>query len=88
MLDTKKLVIEALAKALHIDNLSAIDMNSNLKEDLGLDSMSSLTFLMLLEESVSDFYVDPDTLDSDDLLTVETITAYVDKQLSLNRNVA
>lgn len=83
--DTSKLVISALAKTLSIEHSEKIHMNDKLKEDLGLDSMSSLTFLMALEETIDGFFVDPDTLDMDYLNSVATITDYVNKQIKLKQ---
>jgi len=81
MKSTNEYVVQALMKVLNIDNANQINNDSNLKDDLGLDSMSSLTFLMTLEELVSGFIVDPDTLDSDDLLTVASVSNYIERQL-------
>ena len=82
MHNTSELVIKALAKTLKLQDVSHIQTSDRLRDDLGLDSMSSLTFLMNLEELVDGFYVDPDTLDSDSLATVQTVAAYVDHQIA------
>lgn len=74
-------VKSALVEALNLSVDAEILTTSKLKEDLGLDSMSSLNFLMLLEESINGFFVDPDTLEMTDLETVETISRYVSSQL-------
>ena len=81
---TEQLVIKALAKILKINDQSSIKSSDKLKDDLGLDSMSSLTFLMELEDLITGFSVDPDTLDGESLSTVHTITQYVEKQLQTN----
>ena len=72
----------ALAKTLNIKNEASIQPTDRLKEDLGLDSMSSLTFLMTLEETINGFVVDPDTLGVERLQTVGSITAYIEQQLT------
>ena len=78
-----------LASTLNTIPMEEIRMNSQLKDDLGLDSMTSLTFLMALEDSIEGFVVDPDTLDVKDLVDVESISQYVESQLERNnRNVA
>lgn len=74
----------ALSKALNSKSLENIYPETRLREDLGLDSMSSLTFLMALEESIDGFVVDPDTLDMSDLECVKTIMGYVKRQLVKN----
>lgn len=81
MNNTEKLVIQALAKTLKISDSSAIKTSDKLKDDLGLDSMSSLTFLMELEDLVAGFNVDPDTLDGESLATVSSIAHYVERQI-------
>lgn len=81
MKDTIKLVMQSLANTLNMeaDNIKPTD---KLKEELGLDSMSSLIFLMNLEDTINRFHIDPDTLDSEYLETVMSITQYVDAQLA------
>lgn len=74
-------VRNVLATTLNSISLDEIGLKSKLKEDLGLDSMSSLTFLMALEDNIEGFLVDPDTLDARDLENVESISLYVAKQL-------
>ncbi len=78
-------IIEKVKKVLmqmfNIKQEEHIQLHTKLKDGLGLDSMSSLTFLMALEDSIEGFVVDPDTLDNQDLLNVETISRYVHNQL-------
>ena len=78
---TEMLVKNALASALSFSNTESINISSHLKNDLQLDSMSSLMFLMKLEETIDGFYVDPETLEMRDLETVNTIVNYIDMQL-------
>lgn len=80
-LSTEILVKNALASALSFSNTESINISSHLKNDLQLDSMSSLMFLMKLEETIDGFYVDPETLEMRDLETVSTIVNYIDMQL-------
>ena len=70
----------ALREVLHVNQEMQITSTSKLKDDLGLDSMSSLTFLMALEESIDGFVVDPETLEMSDLETVISMANYVMKQ--------
>jgi acyl carrier protein len=74
-------VSKTLRDTLNLTETETISTDSRLKEDLGLDSMSSLTFLMALEESITGFYVDPDTLEPDHLADVKSIVSYVQHQL-------
>jgi acyl carrier protein len=76
-----QLVKSVLAQTLNTVSLETIHPHSKLKEDLGLDSMSSLTFLMALEDAIPGFLVDPDTLDASHLEDVENIIRYISQQL-------
>ncbi len=71
---------------LHFSDTGCIKVSDRLREDLHLDSMSSLMFLMKLEESISGFYVDPETLDPDDLESVSSVIRYVDMQVMSREN--
>jgi diaminopimelate decarboxylase/acyl carrier protein len=75
-------VKQALVKTLTLSCADHITMQTRLKEDLGLDSMSSLTFLMALEDSIDGFLVNPDTLDLTDLIDVGSISDYINKEIS------
>lgn len=68
---------DALKSTLNLNEETQILQNTKLKEDLGLDSMSTLTFLIALEESIDGFIVDPDLLDIGDLETVASVENYV-----------
>ena len=81
-------VIKVLAETLKLNNSNEIKHDANLRDELGLDSMSSLMLLINLEERIDGFHVDPDTLNSDDLSTVATIIHYVSKQINSNLGVA
>ena len=84
MQNINQLVVQTLAETLKLNDVSKIKMDDNLRDDLGLDSMSSLTFLINLEERITGFHVDPDTLGADYLSTVNAIIDYVNKQISLS----
>lgn len=71
----------ALAKTLNIGSGDEIDVHAKLKEKYGLDSMTSLTFLMALEESIPGFIVNPDTLEAEYLETADGVVNYVVKEL-------
>jgi acyl carrier protein len=72
----------ALSKALNGKSLTNLTPQTKLREDVGLDSITSLTFLMALEEFVEGFLVDPDTLDMSDLECIQTINQYIERQLT------
>ena len=48
-----------------------------LADDLGLDSMSTLAFLMALEDAIEGFRIDPDTLEAKHFVSIKTISEYV-----------
>ena len=77
-------VKQVLVKTLGVETSDSIKLTSKLKEELGLDSMSSLTFLMALEDDIAGFMVDPETLDASHLEDVNSITQYVALQLERN----
>lgn len=73
---------DILAETLSFKNTDNIHIHSKLKEDLGLDSMSSLTFLMALEDNIAGFKVNPDKLTTEHLASVQSITNYVNENIS------
>lgn len=81
MLNTEILVKNALASTLKIADLSSIKLDDHLRDDLQMDSMNSLMFLMKLEESINGFFVDPETLQMSDLETVSSVIHYIDMQV-------
>lgn len=82
MQNITQLVKQSLAKTLNLTEYNNIKASDKLKDDLGLDSMSSLTFLMQLEETIHHFTVDPDTLRDIDLKTVASICSYVEREIN------
>lgn len=81
MQTTEFLVKDALASALNFSDTSSIHIHDRLRDDLQLDSMSSLMFLMKLEENIDGFFVDPETLQMSDLETVSSVVNYINIQM-------
>lgn len=81
MAHAEQLVKQALLSALHFSNITEINIHDRLREDLHLDSMSSLMFLIKLEEFIPGFYVDPETLHANDLETISSVIRYVNSQM-------
>ena len=73
-------IVEALRSLMNLPESETISLESSLREDLGLDSMSTLSFLMVLEEKIDGFVVDPDTLDANDLKTVGSVMNYITRE--------
>jgi acyl carrier protein len=81
MFNAESVVKKALAQTLNVDDISSIRLNTSLKNDLHLEPMETLMFLIKLEELIDGFYVDPDTFRMSDLDTVSSIVSYANKQL-------
>ncbi len=72
----------ALIKILPHAAKQAMHSSTRLREDLGLDSMTSLTFLMALEEGIAGFHVNPVTFDVNDLESIQSVMRYVERTLA------
>lgn len=77
-------VKRVLADITHDESVMGMELNTLLREELGIDSMTSLTFLMALEDAIDGFVVDPDTLEPEHFDTIGTICEYVFSQLRMN----
>lgn len=73
----EKLISQILRELLHVEEKTVIHSSTELRADLGLDSMTSLIFLMQLEDKINGFTIDPESLDMDDLLTVSSVNDYI-----------
>lgn len=74
-------VKDVLADTINNPEVRSMNDTASLKDDVGLDSMSSLTFLLALEERL-EFTVDPATLSAADFQTIGSICDYINKQKS------
>jgi acyl carrier protein len=81
-------VEDVLRTVLNLPSTEVINMESNLRDDLGLDSMSTLSFLIDLEQKVENFTVNPDRLEADDLKTVGSVLDYITREMNINAAVA
>lgn len=72
-----------LAEIINDESVKDMSLDTSLKYDLGIDSMTSLTFLMALEDAIDGFVVDVDTLDGEYFETIGTICNYVKMQLNM-----
>jgi len=79
--DLQLTISRNLRDVLMIPDEEPIFANSHLKNDLGLDSLSSVHILVSLEDQVQDFFVNPDTLLPRHFNTVETLADYIEKTL-------
>jgi len=74
-------VTNGLIQVLELDSNTAVQLNSHLRDDLGLDSLSSMEFLVYLEDEIQGFIVNAETIEAKSFNTVETISNYVFNEL-------
>ncbi len=64
-----------------------IHLDAHLKNDLGIDSLSSMFFLTYLEDHIKGFEVNADTIEAKHFNTLQTIYDYVKSEIpQLNLN--
>lgn len=80
ILQVKRSLIDTLEHVHETD----ITEDTKIRDELGLDSMSSLTFIMALEDNIPNFIVDAETLQAEDLYSVKSVAKYVIAQLNIN----
>ncbi len=64
-----------------------IHFDSHLKNDLRLDSLSSMFFLTYLEDHLLGFEVNPNTIEARDFNTVESIYKYIQQELKVTSSI-
>jgi len=74
-------VLETIKDGL-VDSITNLDkkkiqLDSHLKNDLGIDSLSSMFFLTYLEDNITGFEVNAETIEARHFNTLETIYSYV-----------
>ncbi|MFC5045213.1 acyl carrier protein [Aquimarina hainanensis] len=60
-----------------------IQLESHLKNDLGIDSLSSMFFLTYLEDNIEGFEVNADTIEARHFNTLQSIYDYVQSELGV-----
>lgn len=70
-------VQKVIAKELKIEDASKINFSSRFKEDLGVDSLSSIELMMGLED---EFGLEISDADSEKILTVEDAVNYLENK--------
>ena len=76
-LDTEQRVIDLIAEVCVIDR-SGITEQALLKEDLGIDSVDTVSLILALEDEFGGVITDKET---ERLKTVEDVIAYIDNRL-------
>lgn len=70
-------VKRVLAEKLNTNSIMELSVNSSLSDDIGLDSMSTLTFLMSLEDAIPHFTIDANTLEASHVRSITSVCEYV-----------
>ncbi len=70
----------ALRVTINLPDDFTITMESHLRDDLGIDSLTSMDFLMYLEDHIDGFEVDASTLTPAHFNSVRAIVEYVSSQ--------
>lgn len=81
-------IIEAIKDGL-VDSVTNLDkreikLDSHLKNDLGLDSLSSMFLLTYMEDHIKGFEVNAHTIEARHFNTVQTLHDYVQKEMQSN----
>lgn len=85
ILDTIK---EGLLDSIPNITKEQIQLDSHLKNDLGIDSLSSMFFLTYLEDNINGFVVNADTIEARHFNTLQTIYDYVLSEMNLKAPVS
>jgi len=77
---TQTAVATIVRTTLKLPDSKPIFADSHLRDDLGLDSLSSMEILVGLEDAVEGFFVNPDTIEPRNFNTIGTLAAYVEAE--------
>ena len=70
-----------LTDVLHLPNADSIRPETRLFDDLNLDSTSSVDLLIGLEDEISNFEVDPESMKPEDFATVGSLDRFISSQV-------
>jgi acyl carrier protein len=77
------IVSGALVASTRLSIDKKINTTASLRDCYGLDSMSSMKFLMTLEKRIPGFEVDTDMLEEEHLENIESVATYVSSVLNV-----
>jgi len=77
-LATQSQLGDILRLVLKLPQGTVINADSHLRDDLGLDSLTSMELLISLEDEIEGFFVNPDTIVPGHFNTVATLASYID----------
>lgn len=75
---TRQCLADILRVVLKLPEHTVIDGTSRLRDDLGLDSLTSMELLVDLEDQIPGFFVDPDSITPRHFNTVDSLAGYID----------
>jgi len=81
---TQRQLGEILRVVLKLPESTVIHADSHLRDDLGLDSLTSMELLISLEDEIEGFFVNPDTIVPRHFNTVATLAGYIDAHRQIN----
>lgn len=79
---TQQVVLNALRDILTVAADKPIYADTHLRDELGLDSLSSMELLVSLEDGIDGFGVNADTIEAKHFNTIATLAEYVDQTIS------
>ncbi|WP_066309599.1 MULTISPECIES: phosphopantetheine-binding protein [Aquimarina] len=85
-MDTNKIldiIKEGLLDSIPNITKEQILLDAHLKNDLGIDSLSSMFFLTYLEDNIVGFEVNADTIEARHFNTLQTIFEYVLSEMNI-----
>lgn len=70
-----------LSERTNSESVMTMPLDASLSDDIGLDSMSTLTFLMSLEDCIPNFAIDANTLEASHVKSIASVCEYVRSSL-------
>jgi diaminopimelate decarboxylase len=81
--DIQRQVAMIVRAALKMPDSTPVYADSHLRDELGLDSLTSTEILISLEDEIAGFFVNPDTIAPRHFNTIETLATYVQESRPL-----
>ncbi|UMB76974.1 phosphopantetheine-binding protein [Dickeya fangzhongdai] len=74
-------IVTAIGIVLETDDLSELHPHTDLERDLGFESGIFIELMMYLEEMIEGLSIDPVTLDSQQISTIDSLGRFIHSQL-------
>lgn len=82
MSDTLKLIKEAIIEVLELSPETNLPITIKLQEELGLDSLNTLSLILTIEGKIPSLEIDPGELEPKHLNTLESLDYFINTQLN------